>query len=59
MDTVKLRQVAALLLLAVMASACAKTDTNPFRHSNAYSALPYVDDNTVHVLATGELQYNP
>lgn len=48
----------ALLLAAVMLSACAKTGSNPFRHSSAYSALPYGHQEEPQVLANGELHYN-
>ena len=48
----------ALLLSAAMLSACAKTGSNPFRHSNAYSALPYAHQEEPQVLANGELHYN-
>jgi len=48
----------ALLLLAVSLSACAKTGGNPFRHSSAYSALPYSHQEEPQVLANGELHYN-
>ena len=58
MHTATLQRAAVLTLVVTMTAACAKTSENPFRQSSAYSALPYLDDNTVHVLADGELHYS-
>lgn len=51
-------RIASLLLVAAAISACAKTGGNPYRQSNAYSALPYDSQNEVQMLSNGELHYN-